>query len=549
MRYPTLSEALRHKLIVSCQAAPGDAFYDPKMMARFAQAAVAGGAAGIRANGPADVAAIREAVHVPIIGIQKVIIDDGAVLITPSFDAARELVRAGADMIAMDCTLRGERLGALDRIARIKSELGVPVLADIATIDEAVRATGSGADFVLSTLRGYTDGTRDIRHFDAPFISELIRSVSVPVIAEGHIRTLDQARSAVRAGAFAVVVGSAISRPHDISKMFVQAIEDEVRRRERQSYFLGIDLGGTNTKSGLVSTSCELLFESRKETPAHAGRAALLDHLVQVAESGIQRARQAGREPSALGIATAGWIDTRTGTVVYATENLPGWTGTPIAAILREKIGLPVAVENDANATALAEKEFGLARNCNNFIAVTLGTGVGGGCYTHGELNRGAHYFANAVGHIVVEPGGRRCTCGQRGCLEMYANADALLRDAGNGYRTAQDVIAAANTGSPEAEAAIARLAGYLVRGCHTLVQLFDPELIVLSGGLVQNNARLLAGVSRELSQTVPQWAKRNLCITASKLGYHVGVFGAAAIAKRMSEDALDSLSPATPSR
>ncbi|HXJ43118.1 MAG TPA: ROK family protein, partial [Bryobacteraceae bacterium] len=391
-------------------------------------------------------------------------------------------------------------------------------------------------------------GTRNVRQFEAPFISELVRSVSVPVIAEGRIRTLEQARSAVRAGAFAVVVGSAITRPHDTSKMFALAIENEADLREKQTYFLGIDLGGTSTKSGLVSTSGELLFECRKETPAQAGREALLEHLVQVADAGILRARKAGREPSALGIATAGWVDAGTGTVVYATENLPGWTGTPIATILREKFGLPVAVENDANATALAEKEFGLARNSSDFIAITLGTGVGGGCYTRGALNRGAHFFANALGHIVIEPGGRQCTCGQRGCLEAYANAAALVRYAGGGYRTAEEVIAAANALVPEAEAAVARLAGYLVRGCHTLIQLFDPEMIVLSGGLVQNNARLLSGLSRELSPTVQQWGKRNLCITASKLGYHVGVFGAAAIAKRLLEDALDSL-PAAPSR
>ena len=539
-----LAAALRHRLIVSCQASPGDAFRDPASIARFAQAAVAGGAAGIRANGPADVAAIRGSVPAPIIGIQKVTMEDGCVMITPTFDAARDLVRAGADMIALDCTSRGQRFGALDRICRIKSELGVPVLADIATLDEARRAAEAGADFVLSTLRGYTDNTREIRQFEPPFIAQLTKSVSVPVIAEGRIRSVEQARSAVRAGAFAVVVGSAITRPHEISRMFAQAVEDEADRRQKKSYFLGIDLGGTSTKSGLVSSSGELLFESSEETPAQAGREALLQHLARVAESGIRRARQSGHEPSALGIATAGWVDTGTGTVVYATDNLPGWTGTPIAAILHEKIGLPVAVENDANATVLAEKEFGLARSCSDFVAITLGTGVGGGCYTRGALNRGAHFFANALGHIVVDAGGRLCTCGQRGCLEAYTNAGALLRYAGDRYHTAQEVIAAANAGVPEAEAAVAALAGYLARGCHTLVQLFDPEIIVFSGGLVQNNARLLAQVSHELSQTIPQWAKRKLCITASSLGYHVGVFGAATIAKRMLEDAYDSQRP-----
>src|SRR5690349_23591265 len=133
---PALS--FRHKLVVSCQASPGDAFYDSEMMARFARAAVDGGAAGIRANGPRDIAAIRRTVDVPIIGIQKTVMEDGRILITPTLDAARNLVEAGADMVALDCTVRGRRYGALERIQQIKTELGVPVLADIATADEAI---------------------------------------------------------------------------------------------------------------------------------------------------------------------------------------------------------------------------------------------------------------------------------------------------------------------------------------------------------------------------------------------------------------------------
>jgi len=187
---------------------------------------VDGGAAGIRAQGADDVRAIRSVVTVPIIGIRKLRQDDGQVLITPTFEAARELLDAGADMIAMDVTARGRRWGAIERLKRIRAELKIPVLADIATLDDAMSAAEAGADAVLSTMRGYTDDTAHIRAFDSDFIRELVRRSPVPVIAEGMIETPEQARAALDAGAYAVIVGSAITRPVTIARRFAGALEN-----------------------------------------------------------------------------------------------------------------------------------------------------------------------------------------------------------------------------------------------------------------------------------------------------------------------------------
>jgi glucokinase-like ROK family protein len=530
MRSPA---SFRNHLIVSCQSSPGDAFHDPEMMARFARAAADGGAAGIRANGPEDIAAIRRAVDVPIIGIQKTVMDDGQVLITPTLDAARKLVAAGADMVALDCTDRGQRYGALERIRQMKTALGIPVLADIATEDEAIAAAEAGADLVLSTMRGYTDRTRGTTSFEPAFIAELVRAVAVPVIAEGRIATVAEARAAIRAGAYAVIIGSAITRPHEITRGFASAIQNEAAERGATRYFLGIDLGGTNTKSGLVSSDGELIFENALDTPARQGRDALLDHLKRIARAGMEQALASGYEVSGIGIATAGWVNPHTGTVVYATETLPGWTGTNIAETIEHHVNLPVSVENDANATAIAEKEFGIGRSYRDFICLTLGTGVGGGCFSRDELNRGAHFFGNALGHIIIEPNGIPCNCGQRGCFEMYANANALVRYAGDRFASASDVIAAANGGDEAAENAVKRLAHSLARGSAVFVQVLDPELLIFSGGLTQNNPRLVPLVESELSRMVPQWEKRNLRVAVSQLGYHMGVLGAAALAKR----------------
>lgn len=539
MKVPEVCRKLEGKLIVSCQASRGEAFREPTLIARLAEAALAGGAAGIRADGAEDVRAIRRITDVPIIGIQKIRQADGRVLITPSVEGARELVKAGADMVAIDATERGMRYGASARIRQIGLELKVPVLADISNLEEALAAAEMGAAFVLSTLRGYTDATSHVKRFESHFIEELSHACAVPVIAEGRIHTPEEARQAVSAGAYAVVVGTAITRPGELARRFAAAIEAEFDLNKSTQTFAGIDLGATQTKFGLVSRSGRLLLDSRTPTPASAGRDGLLSHLKRVASEVIEWSRRSGHSPSALGVATAGWVNPDTGRVAYATNNLPGWTGTQIAEELTASVGLQVSVENDANALAIAEKHFGAARGMQHFVCLTLGTGVGGGCYVRGALNRGAHFFANAVGHIVIQADGLPCTCGQRGCLEAYANAAALLRYAGHRFTVAEEVIQAAHSGDDKAASAIHELARYLAIGCASLVELLDPEALILSGGLAQNNAMLLSALTEELRPRIPAWRERCLKIVPSSLGYCGGVLGAAAFAiEQLSERA-----------
>ena len=517
------------KLVVSCQADPGDAFFG--FMDRYALAAQAGGAAGIRANGVDDIRAIRKVVNLPIIGIQKELHADGKVLITPSFEAAQALVEAGANMVALDCTKRGQQYGALERLQRIKTELRVPVLADIATLEEAQEAERAGADFVLSTMRGYTADTLTVERFDPRFIEQLVRLLRVPVIAEGRIDSPDLARQAIEAGAYSVIVGTTITRPHSVARLFAQAVETAFADQQASRWFIGIDLGGTNTKFGLVSSKGELLWEDTRPTPARSGRAGLLQHLEDIAIASLERASKSGHAVAAIGIATAGWVDPQTGAVVYATENLPGWTGTQIAASIGGVTGKPVFVENDANALAVGEKVFGVARNFNHFVCITLGTGVGGGCYIGGRLNHGAHCFANAFGHLCIQPGGSPCSCGKQGCLEAYTNVAALLGYTNGRYYDVRTLIGAANAGETVASAAIEEFARRLAVGCSLLIQLLDPEALIFAGGIIENNPLLLASLTQRLAQQVPVWTQRDLKILLSGAGYHAGVLGAAALA------------------
>jgi predicted NBD/HSP70 family sugar kinase len=167
---------------------------------------------------------------------------------------------------------------------------------------------------------------------------------------------------------------------------------------------------------------------------------------------------------------------------------------------------------------------------------------VGGGCFISGSLNRGAHFFANALGHINLIPDGVPCTCGNRGCLEMYCNAAALSRYAGSRFHTVEEIITAGNSGNSDAACAILTLAKYLAQGCFSLVQLLDPEALILSGGLVQNNSVLIDAIQTELANTIPAYKERKLMIRASPLGYYGGVLGAAAVAiERWSGDELDT--------
>ena len=278
-----------------------------------------------------------------------------------------------------------------------------------------------------------------------------------------------------------------------------------------------------------------MMWHDTAATPAQSGRKGLLDHLERITHAGVARAAEAQQPVASIGIATAGWVDPGTGRVVYATENLPGWTGTRIAETITAATSLPVFVENDANALAIGEKRFGAARDFGNFVCITLGTGVGGGCYVGGRLNHGGHFFANAFGHMTIQPGGRACSCGQTGCLEAYTNSAALLDYANGTYANTQLLIKAAEQGEPPATAALAEYSSHLAAGCALLIQLLDPEALIFAGGLAQNNPMLLTLLEKQLAGKVPVWHERKLKLLTSQLGYHAGVFGAAALSPPVS--------------
>lgn len=222
-------DSLKGALIVSCQAGPEEPLYG--CMAGMARAARMAGAGGIRTEGPTDIRAIRDAVDLPLIGLYKIRNGDSPVYITPSFESAREVARAGADIIALDATteIRPDGLTLAETIERIHRELERPVLADVSTLSEALAAVRAGADFVAGTLSGYTpQSPPPTEEPDWELLVALVEQCPVPVILEGRVWEPAHARRGLELGAWAVVVGSAITRPQLIAARYVKEIRRHV---------------------------------------------------------------------------------------------------------------------------------------------------------------------------------------------------------------------------------------------------------------------------------------------------------------------------------
>lgn len=218
---------LRRGLIVSCQAEKGSPFNSPPFIAAFAKAAELGGAVGVRVRDPENVRAVTASTELPIIGLTKGTFDSGAVLITPTIDDVLRLLDAGADIIAVDATARRRPNGMSgDEFLRlVRSKVPSPLVADVSNLHEGLVAADAGADFVATTLSGYVEGSVQSKYEpDYGLIEEITSRTQTPIISEGRIWSPQQASKALSCGAFAVCIGSAITRPVDIVRRFVESL-------------------------------------------------------------------------------------------------------------------------------------------------------------------------------------------------------------------------------------------------------------------------------------------------------------------------------------
>lgn len=305
---------------------------------------------------------------------------------------------------------------------------------------------------------------------------------------------------------------------------------------------VGIDLGGTKLLSLTVDGDGSLSGERRIPTPE--GEDALLDAFAAAVQAHV-----ADGTVDAIGVGAPGLVD-RDG-ILLAAPNLPGVHGLAIRSELEKRVGLPVQVDNDATCAAWAERELGAGRGSDDVVVVTLGTGIGGGIVAAGRLYRGAHGFAGEFGHMKVDPDGPPCPCGLRGCWERYASGSALGRfgrEAGEGGRArrvvdlaggdfhdvrGEHVAAAAREGDSEALGLMDRFAWWVAQGLANLADAFDPETIVVGGGLLES-ADLFLDRTRELfPELVLAGARRPpVTIVPAALGERAGAIGAALVAR-----------------
>jgi len=309
---------------------------------------------------------------------------------------------------------------------------------------------------------------------------------------------------------------------------------------------IGVDIGGTKVAAGVVDESGAILATALRDTPAEDP-----DKTVGVITEVIEELR-GSHDIEAIGLGAAGFIDAQRSTVVFA-PNL-AWRNLGLRATVEQSSGLPVVVENDANAAAWGESRFGAARDVDSIVLLTVGTGIGGGVVLDGELYRGFNGMAAEVGHMTVVADGRRCGCGNRGCWERYASGRALVREArdladvspeygarmlelGDGEPegiTGPEVTQAAQEGDPAALEAFAFIATWLGRGMATLAALLDPDMFVLGGGVSDAGELLRAPAEQAFLARLTGRAYRQApSVTIAELGGEAGIVGAADLARR----------------
>jgi glucokinase len=309
---------------------------------------------------------------------------------------------------------------------------------------------------------------------------------------------------------------------------------------------IGVDIGGTKVAAGIVDESGGVLAMVRRVTPSDD----VTETEAVIAEVVTELA---GRyDVVAVGIGAAGWIADDRATVLFSPHL--AWRNEPLRDALKGRIGLPVTVENDANAAAWAEYRYGAARGERVVVCVTLGTGIGGGLVVSGILYRGAHGVACEWGHMCVVPDGRRCACGNRGCWEMYASGSALARDARElaevspvaahrllelvegdpGALTGTDVTLAAREGDPAAVEIFTAMGRWLGRGIADLAAIIDPSVVVIGGGVSEAGDLLLAPARDSFLTTLTGRGFRPAApIRLAALGPDAGLVGAADLARR----------------
>jgi glucokinase len=271
---------------------------------------------------------------------------------------------------------------------------------------------------------------------------------------------------------------------------------------------IAIDLGGTKIRAVVLDGAGEIVGEDVRPTEGQEGQSVVIGRMVDAARAAVDVSRVPFASLAAVGVTAPGTIDFERG-IIYQAPNLKGWDAVPLAERLREQLNLPTILENDANAAAYGEWRYGAGRSTRHMLYLTVSTGIGGGLILNGQLYRGADGAAGELGHVTVDDSGPLHNCGMVGCIEMMASGTAIARMAHeavaegrsealaraaavSGELTAHEVDRAAEAGDAVAHEILARAAHYLGVGLAGYVNIFNPQAIVLGGGVTRIGPRFL---------------------------------------------------------
>ena len=317
---------------------------------------------------------------------------------------------------------------------------------------------------------------------------------------------------------------------------------------------LAIDLGGTKILIAIVSSEGQVIAREYCLTLADEGLQAVINRIFSTIDHLLSQNNIGLSQLHSLSIAAAGIIDFDKG-MVTESPNLPGWRDIPLRDIVTDKYGLKTFLVNDASAAALGEHRFGAGRGVNNLVYITVSTGIGGGIIINGELYLGASGGAGEIGHTVIDVNGPRCSCGNSGCLEVLASGTAVAREGirrikgGEGSSlteivdgkiediTAVEVSIAAQGGDSLAAEVILQAATYLGVGLLNLVQIFNPEMIIVGGGMSKMGDLLLSPAWQVVRERAFPLLAQTVRIVVAKLGENVGIIGVAAFAHQQESD------------
>jgi glucokinase len=322
-----------------------------------------------------------------------------------------------------------------------------------------------------------------------------------------------------------------------------------------KKWVIGIDLGGTKIGTGLVDLDGHVHVRDYQLTEAIQGRDAVIERMITAAHRVMDQGNVGIDDIFSIGVGSPGPLDIPKGMLIDP-PNLPTWRNVPLRQIIQDAMGVPTYLENDANAAAIGEYLYGAGRGTHNMIYVTVSTGVGGGLILNGQIFHGVSGGAGEVGHMTVLPNGPLCGCGNRGCLEALSSGTAIAREGQDLVNrgvptliaelvkdapysvTAKDVVDAMQQGDAFATEIVIQAMHYLGIGMANLANLFNPELIVIGGGLANLGEKLLDPVRRGIDLHAFPQAAREVQVALAQLGADVGIVGAAASAVMLSRKA-----------